>query len=248
MLEFITFVYALFYACTFGSFLANTILNQDLKKFIQTSCCPHCHHRLFYHDLIPVLSWILLKGRCRYCKEKISIRYPIIELSTTFCFMIAYHFDGWSITLILDWLVLSALIRLSWIDLDYMIIPTSSILFILGCSILQLINKPNLLLIRITHSIIFCFLLFLFAFVTKALGYGDIQLIAVSILYLGLNPTIVALVLSCFIASILEGFKVLILKKLPTKIPFGPYLAIGIFLVMFYYDLIIQTYFKMIGI
>lgn len=238
-----SFIFGSFFTCLISRY---HVKQENLKRY---SCCPHCHHRLFYHDMIPVLSWIFLKGRCRYCNNKISIRYPLIELSFAISFMLAYLADGFTLILISDCMVISALIILSWIDIDYMIIPTGSILLILCSSIILLYNQTNLLLTRFIQATIFSLILFIFAFFSKALGYGDIKLIGISILYLGLERMIAALIISCIIASTIELFKIIFLdKKIPVKIPFGPYLSIGIFLIMLYYEQIIQAYLQLIGL
>lgn len=251
MLKFFYFPIFLCYAFAFGSFYTVIISRYFTQQGFRQgySCCPHCHHRLFYRDMVPVLSWLLLKGHCRYCGNKIAVRYPLIELSTAIGFSLAYWTNDFNLTLLLDCIVVSALILLSWIDFEYMIIPDSSILLIFVSSLALLCNEPNLLANRLTHALIFSFILFLFAFFSKALGYGDIKLIGVSTLYLGLERMFLALILSCFSATVIELLKVLLLrKKMISKIPFGPYLSIGIMLVMFYYEPIIQGYLKIMGI
>src|SRR6056297_187760 len=108
-----------------GSFLNVVIYRLPLKKSIifPSSHCPYCETKLKYYDLIPVLSYIINKGKCRYCGEKISFQYPIVELLTGLLFLLTFlNYDLTSEFIIFIFLI-SVLIVVSFIDIKYQIIP-----------------------------------------------------------------------------------------------------------------------------
>ena len=223
----------------FGSFF--NVLGLRLCKneniLFPTSHCPNCKHKLKFYELIPVLSYIFLRGRCHYCKSKISIMYPVIELLTAILFGLCFYIYGFSIELALGLLLSSLLMIVIVTDINYYIIP-DSIIIVFGVLIFiyNIITKGAIE--ACTHVaygvIVFAFMYALMKFGNalfkeESLGGGDIKLM--SILGMLNNPivTIVSLALSSAIA-LPCSLLILIIKK-DKIIPFGPFLIIGIIII-----------------
>src|SRR6056297_489042 len=108
-----------------GSFLNVVIyrLPEGESIVFPPSHCPDCNHKLKFYDLIPVISFLSLSGKCRYCGRKISWQYPLVELITGILYLLLYLQYGYSIKFVILMLLISALIVISLIDLKYKIIP-----------------------------------------------------------------------------------------------------------------------------
>ncbi len=138
----------------FGSFFNVCIFRIPNKESISNpqSYCYKCNNRLTYLDLIPILSWILLKGKCRHCGQKISSRYPLIELLTGILFIIIYNVHGLNFITINYLVLTSLLIIITFIDIDYYIIPDSMI--ILGILFIIIYNVHGLNFITINYLVL----------------------------------------------------------------------------------------------
>ncbi len=218
-----------------GSFLNVVAYRIILDKSIvfPGSFCPQCNHALAWYDLIPVISYILLQGQCRYCTKKISLLYPFIELFTAASLTILYFVVPPQYFLAY-FIFISALIVTIRSDLETMMISAyaSWLLVPLGF----LFSYFDFLPISLLESFLACFGsgLFLYAiaqafyyFTNKqGLGFGDIQLIAFIGAFIGLLGVWFTILLGS-IAGLLVGggYLVLTKKTLQTKIPFGPFLA-----------------------
>ena len=181
------------------------------------SRCPACGHTLGVPDLIPVLSWLFLRGRCRHCGEKISVRYPLTELFfaavTVLCLL---RFDL-TVLGLRNWIFLCCLFCLSLVDLEVYIIPDGCLLI---SAAVWLAALPFLgmtwreILIHVITAVGF----------GGAMGGGDIKLFAVMGLYLGPAASLFALLLSCVLGLVFQGLR----KALGSGkelIPFGPAIA-----------------------
>lgn len=146
-MEFLPYLFVLLCGCIIGSFLSVVIFRVPFEKTIVTgrSQCPHCHHSLSPADLIPVLSYVLLNGKCRYCRHTVSQVYPIIELVTGFMFVVAYAVTIGSATtvttsqmLLFGFLlvIFSLFIALFFIDYFYQLLPDKLVFTALGVTIL----------------------------------------------------------------------------------------------------------------
>ncbi|WP_449240723.1 prepilin peptidase [Desulfoscipio gibsoniae] len=230
-----------------GSFLNVCIyrLPKEQSVAFGPSHCPGCGQRLGVLDLVPLFSYVFLKGRCRYCGRKISARYPLVELITAAFFVTAYHFWGWQWQTVSMWVFFAVLITVSLIDYRYKIIPDEII--IAGC----VLGLPLVFLSgsgKLAGGLISFFaagLLFLsIALLSKGgMGGGDIKLSALIGLYLGWPNIIVALFIS-FLFGGIAGIALIALGRKGRKdaVPFGPYLAIGGVVAAFYADRIISWY------
>ena len=236
-----------------GSFLNVVIfrLPNEISILKPRSFCPNCKEKIKWYLNIPILSWILLKAKCKYCSTKISVRYPIVELMTGFLFIIfsggsAYFYSFNLINpfeTLFSWILLSILISISLIDLENFWIPQSLINF--GF----LIGILNLLLIEFYKIDSYLNSIFLkgicgatgayvvfellricskIVFKKDALGKGDSKLVSMMGIWLGPLGISLAIGISYIIAAIfvLIFLQLKILKK-NQIIPFAPFLSIG---------------------
>jgi len=204
-----------------------------------SSHCPKCNHELKSYELIPILSFIFLGGKCKKCKTKISWFYPIFELLTGLSFMISYIVFGLSIECLYSIIFVSMLIIIIISDYQTMIIPDNVLIF---SSLLLMfikffmfgIENVGISLLHALGSFVFMLLLKLFGdfiFKKESMGGGDIKLLAVFGFVLGFPMSIISVFLSAFIAL---PISLIILKiKKNHEIPFGPFLAISAAIIFF---------------
>lgn len=218
-----------------GSFLNVLIYRLPLHENITTerSHCMACGRQLKWYDLVPLFSYICLLGRCRYCKTKLSIQYPLIELLNGTGYVLIFAVKGISSASVLYSLCFSVLIVISIIDWRTFEIPfgLNVCIFILGMVnvILNPDNIPDYLIGFISVS---GFLLLLYL-ITKGrgIGGGDIKLMAAAGFLIGWRLILLSLGLGCVIGSVIH----LLLMKFYGKervLAFGPYLSVGIVISM----------------
>ncbi|MFH1710432.1 MAG: prepilin peptidase [bacterium] len=218
-----------------GSFLNVCIsrIPEERSVIFPPSHCPKCGSRLRTRDLIPIISYLMLKGRCRHCNENISVRYPVVEALTALLFLVFYIKAGISFQLIAFLIFTTLLILISFIDIEHMIIPDFLVLTGIGVALAYSVYGGNLTesLIGICFSFLFMFILGAaarLALKKEALGDGDIKLLVMFGAFMGIENTLI----SVFIASVLgatAGILLILLKRLKREdyIPFAPFLALG---------------------
>lgn len=228
-----------------GSFLNVCIYRIPRNESVVTtnSHCPHCQSFIKPYDNIPILSYLFLGGKCRNCRESISMRYPLVEFITGLVFLINYQQLGLSISLGLNLVLSCVLILITFIDFDTLLIPDRFHVIIGGLAIINLILNPTQLTSSLIGAIIISVPFLIIAMTTGGMGGGDIKLMFVAGLYLGWQATLV----SFFIASISGGLYALYLilfKKQGRKaeMPFGPFLCIGILISSLYSTQLITWY------
>ena len=228
-----------------GSFLNVCIYRIPRNESIVTtnSHCPHCQSFIKPYDNIPILSYLFLGGKCRNCRESISMRYPLVEFITGLVFLINYQQLGLSISLGLNLVLSCVLILITFIDFDTLLIPDRFHVIIGGLAIINLILNPTQLPSSLIGAIIISVPFLIIAMTTGGMGGGDIKLMFVAGLYLGWQATLV----SFFIASISGGLYALyliLIKKQGRKaeMPFGPFLCIGILIASLYSTQLITWY------
>ena len=223
------------------------------------SMCPHCSHELAAKDLVPILSWLLLGGRCRYCKKPIDKQYPLVELLTGVLFAVSYvawpHslLHGWQVLEFVTWLAMVVgLGALAIYDIRWMLLPNrivSKLYMIAGISyIFQLIAGRPIITVRDTlYGVLIGGGIFWVLYQVsrgKWIGGGDVKLGALLGFLLG-SPQLAFLYL--FLASVLGLVWVLpalISKKMTqtSQVPFGPFLIAAAFIVMLWGQKIIDWY------
>lgn len=209
-----------------GSFLNVLAYRIPIKESIikGRSHCTSCGKQILNRDLIPIFSWIFLRGRCRYCKEKISPRYMIVELITALSYLAAFLVIGLDIKLVYALLLFPVLITLSLWDIDRKEIPytCSIIIAVLGITSFFTAEMPwyEHLIGAAVIAVPFAVLCFL-----GAMGGGDVQLMAAAGLLLGWN-----IIPAAMIGIILGAIAGIIIKSLTKRnlIVFGPFLSVGI--------------------
>ena len=215
-----------------------------------SSHCGTCKHRLYPLDLIPLISYICLKGRCRYCNAKISIRYPIIEGLNAILYIIIFYKFGYTLGTLKYFLLVSFLIVISVIDFKTHYIYTSTIVFgvISGvCFIaLRYFLYSQVDLNFILGGILGAFIISLIVFITNGMGEGDIEIAGVCGLFLGDKLILLTLFLAVAIGGIAAiVILVLNIKKAKEKIAFGPFIAMGSLISLLYGNELIQWYLGM---
>jgi len=195
------------------------------------------------YDLIPILSYVFLGGKCRHCHNPISWRYPFIETITAISYVIIYFSYGISYSTLIGIVLTSLLIIIAAIDIDTMEILDRFQIMILFIAILNLFISPLPLIEHLFGFFIVSIPFYIIAYLTGGIGGGDIKLIAVSGLLLGYKATIIAF----FFASILGGLVAIYLlitkqKERKSLIAFGPYLCIGIYLAYLYGNQLFSWY------
>ena len=248
------FIVFIFGACI-GSFLNCVIYRlKEKQSFLSgTSFCPRCHHQLGFFDLIPVLSFIFLKRKCRYCEEKISWQYPLVEIATGGIFLLIFNFQNFIITLYL--LIISCLLIIIFVyDLKHYIIPDKVIYpaivvaFLFNFLNSYIINHKsffNPLFAGLGAGVFF----FLLWFVSRGrwIGLGDAKLVFLMGLFLG-YPKILTAMFSAFLIGAIMGIGLIILgkKTLKSQVPFGPFLVVGTFIALFWGREIVKWYLNLI--
>lgn len=249
------FVFFIFGIClgSFYNVLGMRIPNNE-SIINPKSHCTKCGHVLKWYELIPLLSFIIQKGKCRSCKTKLSLFYPFIELATGILFLISYYSFGFSLELVISLVLVSLFMVVIVSDLSYLIIPDS---FIIIPSILILIVKiiqDGIIngLIQLGYGIIcfiFMYLIMLLGnklFKKESLGGADIKLMF--LVGLTLDPMLAVMVI--FLASIiaLPISLFLLIKNNEHVIPFGPFIILGLLIVYFTKLNIIEIFNKILTI
>ena len=249
-----------------GSFLNVVIyrLPNGMSLATPASHCPKCNQPIKWYDNIPLLSYIILRGKCRNCGEKISIRYPFVELLNcilwTLCMLLFTNFI--IPTFELNWfrfigyaIACSSLICIFFCDLDKMEIPEVLQLVILLCGLVLLLDNPtqeNIMLKVfgfIGAGLLFYLVNLLFKVIKKrdGLGFGDIELVAVAGLLLGGYKMLFALLITCVGGGIILIILSLIKKTKDKEYPFATFLVTGILIAMFVGDYVVNWYLGLLG-
>lgn len=244
-------VYLFLVGAVLGSFYNVVGLRLAVGKSIvkPRSHCPNCQQTLSWKELIPVLSFIFQKGRCRNCQSSVSVKYPFFELTTACLFTISPLMVGWSKELLVAFVFLSLLVIISVSDLETMLIPDKILLFFLVLLVILRFIEPLSPWWDSLAGAGFGFVLFLLlAIVSKGgMGGGDIKLMGVIGVVLGFQGVLLTIFLSSFIGAVF-GILAIVMKKAKRKhpIPFGPFIAIGAMLSYFYHEAIFDWYINVI--
>ncbi len=233
-----------------GSFLNVCIYRIPKNENITTtrSHCMACGNVIKWYDLVPVISFLLLRGKCRNCGAKLSVQYPIIELLNGSLYCLVYAVMGLSINSVLTMALISALIVIAVIDWRTYEIPFGLNVFIAVLGVAAIVEKlVNRDFTGITDNLIGAvsvsgFLLILYL-VTKGrgIGGGDIKLMAAAGLLLGWKNCILAFVIGCVLGSVIHLIRMKVSKR-DHVLAFGPYLAAGITIASLWGDILVKAY------
>ena len=233
--------------CCIFSFLNVVIYRLPKKMDFVTgrSACPFCGHALGAPDMVPVLGWVFLGGKCRYCKAGISVRYPLVELAGGIAAVLcSYHF-GINPRAIIAFLFLCVLTVVSFVDMNTMEIPFSLVIAAALMGVLSVLFFPEISLVERVIGI-FCVsvpLYLLTVAVPGAFGGGDIKLMAACGIFLGWKLNLLALFLGVMGGGI-YGFWLLAAKrkKRTDHFAFGPFLCLGMAAALFWGEKILDWY------
>lgn len=248
-------VLAFIMGVTFGSFFNVCILRIPEKKSIANppSHCYNCNTRLKAQDLVPILSWSLLRGKCRYCGQKISVRYALVELLTGILFLLVYNAYGYSIATLYYLILVSLLIIITFIDIDHYIIPNELIIFgSVFAVIFNIFGQGPGLKDGIIGAIIcgggMWILIYIIELIVKkeVMGGGDIKLFAMIGLFLGTTGGLLTVILSIY-AGAIYGIITMVYsrikkQKYTSMIPYGPFISVGALINVLYGTYIINWY------
>ena len=218
------------------------------------SRCPACNHAISALENIPIISWLVLRGKCSACRMSISIRYPLVEtltgLLTAFA---AVHFGfGWSAlgTFILIW----SLIALTFIDFDTTYLPDTITLPLLWCGLLFNLGSTytdlsSAVIGAIAGYLSLWFVYWGFKLLTgkEGMGYGDFKLLAALGAWMGWQMLPLVILLSSLVGAVVGILLIMLTKRgRETPIPFGPYLATAGIIAVFWGDHLTQYYLRAI--
>jgi prepilin signal peptidase PulO-like enzyme (type II secretory pathway) len=234
----------------FGSFLNVVIYRIPISKSISKppSSCPVCNHKIRFYDNIPLFSYLFLKGRCRDCKARISPRYPLVEAMTAFLFALSYYFNRLSSYLMLSVILISALIIVSFTDIEHGIIPNVVVLPLAVTGlVINIILIPQKWWVILAFAFgAFLFMLIISLVYPKGMGMGDVKLSFMAGSFL-VEKIIPGLFIG-FLAGSIYGLAMIIIKKKKFRqtIPFGPFISIGCVIALFFGGRIINWYLRFI--
>ena len=239
-----TYVLAGLFGLCVGSFLNVVIyrLPRQMSLSFPGSHCTSCDYQLKWYDNIPVISWLLLGGRCRKCKEPISVRYTVVELANMLLWLlaVALFWKSSPVYAVLSAIVCSVLICIFYIDLEHMLIYNRFILIMAAAGLVAMFHdsftKPaDHVIGAVIGGGVFALLYFGAILVIKreAMGFADVKLAAAAGLLLGWQK----LLLGVLIASVVGSVVLVILNRVKdqdrtTEYPFGPFLTGGFLIAM----------------
>lgn len=229
-----------------GSFLNVCIyrIPQGESIVFPPSHCSGCGNSLAVKDLLPVLSYVILRGKCRYCKEKIAVQYPLVELLTGMLFVLVYHEYGLTFEGIAAAAIVCLLVIASFIDFTHKLIPNKINLIIAAVGIVNVVFGNS---ITIWDSLLGLALgggglllpglLIGWMLRKEAMGGGDIKLTAACGIFLGLQRSLISLMLAFYSAAVVLVVMLLFKKlKRDKSIPFGPFLSAGTIAVILFFE------------
>ncbi|HLP98359.1 MAG TPA: A24 family peptidase [Sideroxyarcus sp.] len=222
---------------------------------VPRSACPHCGHAISAIENIPVLSYLFLRGKCKGCGASISLRYPIVEaISGILCAYAAWHF-GFSVAGIAAIVFIWALIALTFIDFDTQLLPDDITLPLLWLGLLLNLNNvftslPNAVIGAAAGYLVLWGVYWLFKLTTgkEGMGYGDFKLLAAIGAWFGWTLLPLAILLSSLVGAVV-GIALIIFAKHGRNIPipFGPYLAGGGLIALFWGQQLTQSYLQLLA-
>ena len=249
-LELVPYMIVFIFGIVIGSFLNVCIYRLPLGEsvVVAPSHCMVCGGKLRWFDMVPVVSWIVLGGKCRFCKAKISAQYPIIEGVNGILYVVICVVNGLNYISLIYCLMASALLTLSVIDWRTYEIPfgINVFLFVLGIAgtVLDSGNWINHLIGAVCVSGILG-ILYLLSNGT-AIGGGDIKLMFACGLLLGWQRILLAFILGCIIGSLIHVFRIKV-QGAGRVLAMGPYLSIGILLAALWGNSWISWYLSLLG-
>jgi leader peptidase (prepilin peptidase) / N-methyltransferase len=220
------------FGAVIGSFLNVVIHRVPMKLSLvhPGSRCPSCTHPIAAYDNVPVVSWLLLRGRCRHCGASISPRYPAVELLTAVAFVAVVAVRGFDDDLVLELPFVACLIALAGIDLDHKLLPNRIVypMAAYGLVATAIVDTNDLVEHLVAGAGGFLFLFIAVLAYPRGMGMGDVKLAGAMGLYLGLS--LVPAMLTAFLTGSVVGLGMMAREGAQARkkaVPFGVFLALG---------------------
>lgn len=243
-------IFVFVFGLLIGSFLNVCIYRIPKEESIAypPSHCTSCNNRIKSYDLIPVISWILLRGKCRHCKEKISVRYTLVELFTGVIYLALFLKYGLTLEFLKFIILSSFLIVIGLIDYDTTDVYTVTtwVPIIIGALLIGYKAYAGQDYLTYIYGFLACGgIIALIILLTKGMGWGDAEICALGGIFLGLSNGLLMMLLS-FVIGGTVGAYLLATKKKSRKdyIPFGPYIAMAAIIVSLFGSYILDWYMK----
>ena len=235
-----------------GSFL-NVVIYRVPKNeniVVVNSHCMNCGYELSWYDLVPIFSWLALRGKCRVCGAKISVQYPLIEALNGVLWLGVLLVHGLKWETILFCLCASVLIVITVIDERTQEIPFGCNIFIFCLGVVRVVLDYTHWYEYIIGFFVVSTFFLLILWITKGrgMGGGDVKLMAAAGLLLGWKSILLAMLVGCVLGSIIHCCRMAFDKKKEHVLAFGPYLAAGIYLTILFGAPIVEWYFGMFQI
>lgn len=244
------------FGAVIGSFLNVCIyrMPRDLSIIMPSSRCTSCNNPISPFDNIPILSYILLRGKCRYCKKYISLRYPLVEALNAFLYVVVLWRYGLGWNSALYCILVSSLVVITFIDLDFQIIPDRITLVGIPVGLIAgsfLLPDPFLRAAQLGYKtslsgfLVGGGLFYLIAVLSRGgMGGGDIKMMAMVGALMGWKSVLLTMFLGSLAGSVVGLFLMIFKGKgRKSKIPFGPFLALGTIITLFFGQEIFIWYF-----
>jgi len=257
---FVIFIFGLsvgsFLNCVIYRLVLPNPARRDLGGLKGRSYCPHCKHNLGWQDLIPILSFLILKGKCRYCQKPISLQYPLVELATGILFLlIVFHFSSDFLFSIFCLLISCFLIIIFVYDLKHYIIPDRVIYPAIAIALIFntfysifIIHNSKFLIQSLLSALGAASFFLIIVLVSRGrwMGIGDIKLAFFMGLFLSFPGILIALFSAFLIGAVLGLWLVAFGKKtMKSEVPFGPFLVTGTFIALFFSQPLINWYWNL---
>ncbi|GAB7026270.1 prepilin peptidase [Geotalea toluenoxydans] len=251
------YIFAFVFGAVVGSFLNVCIyrLPNGQSVVFPPSHCPNCDYKIRFYDNIPMLSYLLLRGKCRSCKTPISLQYPLVELINGLLTLFLFIKFGPTLTFLFLFIFSSALVTITFIDLEHQIIPDiislpGIIIGFVASFFLPWLGWKNSLIGILLGGGSLLVVAYGYQFLTKkeGMGGGDIKLLAMMGAFLGWRSVPFIIFVASLVGSIV-GVTLMLVQKKDSKlaIPFGPFLAFAALLYVFYGREIIWWYMSLAG-
>lgn len=246
MLQTIIFYIIIFlFGIVIGSFLNVCIYripkHEDIVK--TRSHCMTCGYQLKWYDMFPVFSYLFLRGKCRKCSAKLSVQYPLIEAANGILYVLIVFVNGVNVESLLYCLLTSALLVLSVIDFRTYEIPFGINLFILALGLIRLVTDYRNFLTYLIGFLTVSVVLAVIYYISKgrAIGGGDVKLMAACGLLLGWKLIIMAFLLGCVLGAVIHVIRMKVSGE-DHVLAMGPYLSMGVFIATLWGDQILTWY------